>query len=157
MIGFSTSVFSQISNKDTLFFNTKDEGEMVSIDSVKAAYERETMCFYAHTISDKKNNYRWVGIFSRKIHNQIYRSVEGGKELDLYFKKLMLGSGLGYLALTGAIVFTFASNPLIACVFLIPSFVGVHITYKAYDHLEKAKWLYNRDVLLHTLKTGLRK
>lgn len=123
--------------------------KLIPLDSIKAVYDREAI-YYKSSNYIKGNQKFPIGIFQEKLLTEFSKSEEGKTEVQKHKKLKLISGSLLLLTVTG-IGYSIVFNPALALVFLIPDFAALYFELKALEHLEKARWLYNRDIVIAKL------
>ncbi len=150
---FSTALFSQTLNYtvDTL----KSKEQFISLDSLKSIYEREAI--YLQGTHYVKGGEKFAqGIFQEKLLKEFSKSEEAKIEVQKFKRLKSLSAPLLLIATIGVTSSIAVLNPVLSLVFLIPDFAALYFDIKAVKHLEKARWLYNRDVVINGAKSMLK-
>ena len=134
--------------------------QSIGNDSLKDAYEHKTICLDGNNGAYvnryiKSNQKKRIGLFGKRLHEEFANSsLDSKQEMETYIVKRK--KGFKYSVIGGAVIIVSALVPVISVpVFvgiagasLIPCAIGTANWYKANNHLQKAVWLYNRDVLV---------
>ena len=125
----------------------------VSVDSLKARYNNQTLTFFKGHMAVGENGER---IKRGQVRDLFLISPEALKEYDLYRKTILKSAivsdiGLAFM-IAGAIVANNGSKDLAAGLFGFGEgvlIVGIPISFKASKKFSHAVWLRNREVVFH--------
>ncbi len=148
----SNLLLSQTSEK-AIVLDSSSTTKVISIDSIKAIYEREAIFmnngighYYKNGIGHRS------GYFFRKLKQELRKSEAASKEIKIYNRKTVRGLTLYFGGIIGGIALSIVTENPLGLVLFVPGIYGAVEITQAYVHLNKAVWLYNRDILLDRAK-----
>jgi hypothetical protein len=125
--------------------------------SLKTNYEQQTIYLDGTTNKYvKKNENKKIGLFGKKLKHEFENSsLEAKQEIEIYSRHNKLGAIFSSVGLVIVFTTTILIPEIVFPIYLgltvigyIPTTIGIIHLIKAPRHLNKAIWLYNRDVIL---------
>ena len=112
--------------------------------ALKTNYEQQTIYLDGTTNKYvKKNENKKIGLFGKKLKHEFENSsLEAKQEIEIYSRHNKLGA-----IFSSEIVFPIYMG--LTVIGYIPTTIGIIHLIKAPRHLNKAIWLYNRDIILN--------
>lgn len=155
------------------FVGFKVYGQSLSADSLKTIYEKQTIYLQRYSYGlfgrvkinyIKNNEAKRIGYLGKNLNEEFQHLPMAQLEMQNYKKHIntgrlmfvteliILGVGIAIIPSINNQIPYPNSLILVAGISLIPAHIGSNNLKKAGNDLNKAVWLYNRDVLMEKLK-----